>query len=238
MFRFVSFFIAIIVCANRRTILLFPFSKVPERARGYLFEYEVINILPSGSIIRYTDRIYKPGADTFETFKETEEQQTMPYPTTDLESLHDSWQRATGKCNARLWTEREALLATQGGDTARKDEANGVFNVDDIDDFFQKNGRGSHLLEFEFKPDTPKPVAYTQDKTGRTSHFWCWTHKLTKVSVKRYATVSGKSQDSGVLSKYLHRISQRQFPLAYARAQQVLSLNESRREQQALELAV
>ena len=74
--------------------------QVPERARGYLFEYEIIKLDRSGPIIRYNNRIYKPGADSFETFKESEECQTMSYPAEEINKLHELWQKATGTCNA------------------------------------------------------------------------------------------------------------------------------------------
>ena len=73
---------------------------MPQRVRGYLFEYETIKLSQAGPVIWCNDRIYKPGADTFEIFKESEEPQTMPYPTEDIEDSHKAWQKAMGKCNA------------------------------------------------------------------------------------------------------------------------------------------
>lgn len=155
----------------------------------------------------------------------------MPLPTRHLHKSHELWQKAMGKCNARAWDERQALLTIQEGNKTLATTDVATFKTDDIDEYFQKNGRGTQLLEYEFTPDTPEPVDYTQGKSGLVSKFWFWTHKITKASVKRFATSSGKSMDSGALSKYLHRITKRQSPLAYARAKKILSLNESRREQ-------
>lgn len=197
---------------------------MPPRARGYLFEYEIVKLSTTGPIIRYNNLIYKPGTDAFETFKETEEPQTMSYPTSDIDKRHEAWNKATAKCNAKIYLEKNALLSARKGDPKL---ANTAFDMGDIDVFFQEHGCGSHLLEYDFTPDTPKAVPYTTEN-GQQSSYWRWTHKHTKISVKRYATASGKSFDSGRLSKYLRGISQQQFPLGYARAQKILLLNKSR----------
>lgn len=128
-------------------------------------------------------------------------------------------------------SKKKELLAAQAGVDPVKRRS---FDMEDIDVFFQKNGRGSHLLEYDFTPDTPEPVSDTTEN-GHPSQFWCWTHKHTRVSVKRYSTASGKSFDSGRLSKYLKIISQREFPLGYARARKILSLNQSGRQPEAPE---
>ena len=194
------------------------------KARGHFFEYELIHMGRLGATVRYNDLIYRPGAYSFESFRETDEVQTMVLQPSQLDAGHESWQKANAKVNAKLYAERKVLKAAQ---IAADIDTKRVFNFEDIDSFFQKNGRGTHLLEFEFNPDTPAPVSYVSGKSGMTNYFWCWTHKLTKVSVKRFATASGKAADSGRLSKYLSSITERQNPLAFARAQKILLLNDS-----------
>jgi hypothetical protein len=180
----------------------------------------------TGPIIRYNDRIYKPGSDAFEYFQETDDPQTMQIMTTLLDDAHELWQKALARCNARLYMERETLRKAQAA-TARVEK--GEYNLDDIDEFYQEHGSGTHLLEYDFTPDTPDRVPYTT-KSGQPGSYWCWTHKYTLVSVKRYASYSGKSVDSGRLSKYLASITERIHPLAFARARKILQLNESCRE--------
>lgn len=197
--------------------------QVPERAKGYFFEYELIKICRIGATIRYTERIYFPGASDFETFKETQDTQTMQYNIKDIEASHELWQTANGKVNARLYHEREKLKKEQ---SILIDEESKNFCMDDIDVFFNTHGKGSHMLEYDFEADTPEPVPYKK-ANGEMSIFQCWTHKHTKFSVKRYAAQNGTSVDSGRLSKYLNRIRAGVHPLAYARAQKILALNEN-----------
>ena len=175
----------------------------------------------SGPTIRYNDRVYKPGSDVFEYFKETEEAQTMSYPMADLDNSHELWQRAQAKCNVRLYRERETLIAAQTAASESKLDRNGMFDLEDIEDYYRQHGRGTHFLEFDFAADTPAPVAYVSEKSGLVKYFWCWTHKYTNVSVKHFSSTSGKSCGSGRLSKYLQLILERKFPKAYARAQRI-----------------
>jgi hypothetical protein len=197
---------------------------VPRRARGYSFEYELVKISRLGATLQYTERIYYPGADDFEMFKEGDEIQTMQYRIEDIDKAHEHWQAANSRLNARLYIERERLKKAQTSSVVVDESI--AHSMDDIEDFFQKHGRGSHLLEYDFTPDTPQPVNY-EKSNGQLSIFQCWTHKYTKHSVKRYATQSGKAVDSGRLSNYLKRIKKSDYPLAYARAQKILSLNDS-----------
>jgi hypothetical protein len=189
---------------------------------------------PALATIRYTDRLYKPGRTSFEMFKETQDPQTMLLPVSSLKDAHERWNKAMGKCNAHLYAEREALKAAQ---VAAFPEQQRIFHFEDIEECFSKKGKGTHLLEFEFIPDTVLPVSYISKLTGMPKNYWCWTHKLTKTSVKRYATASGKSYDSGRLSKYLASIMERQHPLAHARAQKILQLNDSNNNTQSPILA-
>jgi hAT family C-terminal dimerisation region len=206
--------------------------QVPERAKGYLFEYELVKLTSRvNAVMRYTNRIYMPGSDVFECFEETEETQLMPLPTSNLEDAHELWQQALGRTNAKIYTDNQAL--EKGRNAIVVDgSTSGPLHIDvsDIDSFFQLEGRGPHLLEFEFTPDTEEPVEYLLTN-GKPSRYWCWTHRSTGVSVKRFASVSGKSFDTGRLSKYLLSIKESQYPIAYARAKHVLLLNESIREQ-------
>jgi hypothetical protein len=204
---------------NLLCCLLVP--QVPERARGYQFEYELIKISRIGATIRYTERIYFPGADDFEIFKETQESQTMQYQLKDLAAANDLWHTANARVNARLYHERERIKKEQKSSPIEEQQ---VFNLDDIEDFFNKHGRGTHLLEYDFDADTPTPIPYKKP-TGEMSIYQCWTHKHTKFTVKRFAAPNGVNVDSGRLSKYLKRIKESVYPLAYARARRILILN-------------
>jgi hypothetical protein len=200
--------------------------QVPEKVRGYLFEYEIVKNDHVGVTLRYNERVYKPGSDSFACFKETEGEQMMSYSQSQVPDAHELWIKASAKCNAKLYADRELLrVLTCDGD------ATSDFDVSDIEEFFQKYGKGTHFLEYDFTADTPEPVTY-KTKAGVESYYHCWTHKYTKESVKRFAQ-KGSSQkgrsatDSGRLSKYLLSIKEKTFPLAFARAQKILSLNES-----------
>jgi hypothetical protein len=191
--------------------------------QGYQFEYEIEEVTRMGATIKYTERVYFPGADHFETFKEGDETQTMQYPLKDIDAAHDIWHAANAKVNSRLWSERERLKRVQ--DSAKVDEQEEDYCLVDIEEYFTKHGRGSHMLEYDFEPDTPEPVPYT-NRDGKPSIYQCWTHKHTKYTVKRYAALNGKDVDSGRLSKYLKRIKQSVHPLAYARAKKIMDLND------------
>lgn len=145
----------------------------------------------------------------------------MQYDTKDLAAANDLWHTANGRVNARLYHERERLKKEQSAVVL---DDNVLHSLDDIDDFYNKYGKGSHFLEYDFTPDSPEPLAYKKDD-GKMSIYQCWTHKHTKFTVKRYATPNGLSVDSGRLSKYLQRIKKSVNPMAYARAQKILALN-------------
>ena len=206
-------------------------AQVPERARGYLFEYELLSVNRSGgATMQYTNRIYKPMATSFETFKETEDAQQMSYPTAQLDESHEIWQQALGRCNARDFIEREQLKAATSTACVISSVVVPLVDVSDIDDFFQLEGKCPKLLEFEFIPGSPDPTVYTEAKTGRKSSFWFWNHKITDHQVKRFASSSGKSFDTGVLTKYLRRIKKNLYPTAWARAQHILQLSDNIKE--------
>jgi hypothetical protein len=177
-----------------------------------------------GATLKYTERIYLPGADDFEIFKETQETQIIsPFDPRYLAAANDLWHTANARVNARLYHERERLKKEQSAVVLDDNEAH---SLDDIDDYFTKFGKGSHLLEYDFVADTPEPLTYRK-ADGNLSIYQCWTHKHTKFSVKRYATPNGLSVDSGRLSKYLKKIKESVYPLAYARAQKILALNDN-----------
>jgi hypothetical protein len=196
---------------------------VPERAQGYQFEYEIHAITRLGATLRYTERIYKPGADDFEVFKETTDIQLMTnYPMKDVETAHDLWHIANAKINERLYHERERLKKAQQSASVAEQED---YSTADIEEFFIKHGKGSHMLEYDYEADTPEPVPYKK-ADGKMSIYQNWTHKHTKFTVKRYAAANGRDVDSGRLSKYLRRIKQTVHPLAYIRAKKILELND------------
>ena len=152
----------------------------------------------------------------------------MIYPVSSLKDSHELWQKANARQNARLYHERETLKAAQ--DSHLREDMNPTYTLLDIEEYFQKHGRGTHLLEYEFTPDPGGPTEYIRNGTSLTSRYWLWTHKLTNVIVKRFASSSGKSFDSGRLSKALACITKKQHPLAYERAQKILLLNDPTRD--------
>jgi hypothetical protein len=200
------------------------YSQIPERVKGYLFEYELVKLTRLGATLRYTERVYSPGADNFETFKEGEETQILQWQTKDLAAPHDLWHTANARVNARLYKERERLKKAQNA-VVIDEKVNEVHDVSDIDEFFTKHGRGSHMLELDFTADTSEFVPYKKGD-GVMSFYQCWTHKHTSYTVKRFAASNGKGVDSGWLSKYLKQIKQNVHPLAFARAKKILELNE------------
>ena len=71
-----------------------------------MFEYEIIKTgTTGGSLIRFNERVYKPGMDTFEVYRETEDIQTMTLPEANLPNAHESWQKAQARVNARAYAE-------------------------------------------------------------------------------------------------------------------------------------
>ena len=217
--------LSIFLCfSNVSHSLLF---QVPERARGYLFEYELVPARRGeGATVRYTDRIYKPGADTFEVFKESDEVQYMPYPVDAIADTHKQWLKALGHTNAVIYEERERLRREASGAMNAPIEVSDdtTFDLSDIDQLFEKEGKGPHMLKMDFVAETEEPIEYVE-KSGRPSKYWWWAHRLTNTRVKLFATVSGKQFDTGRLSKALMRIRKREHPLAYARAKRILTLN-------------
>jgi hypothetical protein len=157
----------------------------------------------------------------------------MEFAVADLPAAHDLWQRANGRVNARLYNERRAILK-QNEDAIDVDTTETVADLSDIDQFFESAGKGPSLLEFEFDAQTEQPISY-QTKSGKTSKFWYWTHRSTGTSVKRFLNISGKTFDTGKLSKFLIAITPR-TPIAYQRAQHILKLNESKTEVVSAEL--
>ena len=72
----------------------------------------------------------------------------MTLQPSQLDVAHESWLKANAKVNARIFAERKVLKAAQV--SVDDKEKRGVFNFEDIETFFQKNGRGTHLLEYNF----------------------------------------------------------------------------------------
>lgn len=173
--------------------------------------------------IKYTDRIYKPGAVSFESFKETEETQTMQYRTSELDKVHEQWQQAQGTVNAAIYKQKMALInASKVIDVDSNDPD--TFDLSDIDAIFAAEGRGPRLLESEFYPCTEEPEQYINEH-GEEKMKWKWCHRLTQKEFYRHQSNSGKSFDSGRLSKFLKDLKKHHHPLAFARAQHILVLN-------------
>jgi hypothetical protein len=165
---------------------------------------------------------------SFETFQESEDQEEMEYPIAGLDKLHELWKNALGRTNAFLFQELQALLLAIS--SAAEAQSPSEVNMSDIDLFFQEEGHVPKLLEFEFEPSTTEAIPYL-NKAGRQSYSWYWTHKLTGQPVKRFSSVSGKSFDTGTLTKFLHCLKKTPHSVAYAPAQYILLLNKSIQEQ-------
>ena len=189
-----------------------------------------MKVIRNSATIKYTERVYKPGAETFEHFKETEETQLMPYPVTCLDKSHEIWSKALGHTNAVAYIEKQKIQAmvTESIEILDDDE----FDLSDIENLYANEGKGPHLLEMDFLPDTEHSIPYAK-KNGDASEYWYWSHKLTKYPCKRFKSATGKSFDTGKLSKYL--VTLRSHPsihaLASARAKKILSFYERKDEQ-------
>ena len=201
--------------------------------RGYLFEYELVQARQGETAtVRYTDRIYKAGSDSFEYFKETKEAQFMSYPIEQINDTHKEWLKALGHTNAVIFEANEKLRKEASGTNVSSETDDPLtFDMTDIDKLFAAEGRGRHMLELDFMSETEEPIEYV-DKNNRPNKYWWWKHKLTGSRVKLFATASGKQFDTGRLSKSLMRIRKRDNALAYARAQRILILNRSNLSEQ------
>ena len=92
-------------CLIQLTIIYFFPSQVPEEARGFLFEYQLIKVCRLGATIQYSNRMITPKGDKFCTFEETEDVQTMVLQLDErFKESHDLWQKANGRQNARTAT--------------------------------------------------------------------------------------------------------------------------------------
>lgn len=149
----------------------------------------------------------------------------MQYKTNELDKVHERWQEANGMVNAAIYTKKMELLKSQVTDVDAIEE----FDFSDIDALFESEGRGTHLLEHEFEPFTKDPEQYTNEN-GEIKMKWKWVHKLTLKQFYRHQSNSGKSFDSGRLSKFLKDLKKHHHPLAYARAQHILVLNGSQKQ--------
>lgn len=86
-----------------------------------------------GPTIQYTEQIYFPGADNFETFQEGNDVQTMQYSTSELNKAHNLWQSANERVNARQYHEREWLKKFQSATEVDKPMEH---DLEDIEAFF------------------------------------------------------------------------------------------------------
>ena len=196
---------------------------MPEKYKGYLFEYEVVEVDArlGTATIRYTEKVIKPLGVQFESYKETPGvEQMMPYPLCDLDDSHESWQKSLGRVNAHTYEQNARLVKAQQVEVVDAD----VVDLTDIEALFNASGTGSHMLELEFVGD-PGGSTYYQNKHGQQAQYWTWTHRLTGYKLRRFMNTGGRSFETGRLSAYLKDIRERDFPVAYARAQHILMLN-------------
>ena len=132
-------------------------------------------------MVKFMGQMYEEGSDVWVSFQETKETQIMSYPLSALAECHELWKKALGKCNAKKYHDDQAM------EKARADSLKGnqvVHDLSDIDQYHHQNGHGTHMLEYDFSPDTPARVQYISRKTGMSGSYWNWTHKYTKVSVR------------------------------------------------------
>ena len=122
--------------------------------RGVLFEYQIKSIYNSKSCtIKFNELVIPAGGNKFNCYKEGVEQQTMSYDLDQLDNAHEIWQVATGRSNARVF--EEALkIRNQNAEVV---DGDCVVDLTDIEDKFQKEGRGPHLLEIDFEPVEEAP---------------------------------------------------------------------------------
>lgn len=177
--------------------------------------------------IKYTNRIYKNDAEHFEFFKEAidEEEESMIYPLVDITTYHFVWKKASRHCNTVIKNQKDQINALR---IAKQNTLQNTWDMKDIDDFYKLNGRGPKLLELDFRPTTNEPVAYLKGN-GKPGEKWIWKHRKvesqSKLGITRFASSSGKSFDTGSLTKFLSRINKKTYPEEYARAQHIMQLN-------------
>jgi hypothetical protein len=184
-----------------------------------------MDVGPREATLIYTSRIYNLLATLFKTFYKTEEQQQIEYPLAGMDASHKLWKNALGHTNAFIFHKQQALLLSIAN--ASKSTTSPNMDVRNINTYFQIEGHGPKLLEFESEPTTTEPIPYFKKKSGQSSFFWHWTHKLLGQSVKRFSSSSGKSFDTDMLISFLHQIRKRVRVVAYGSAQHILLLNES-----------
>ena len=187
-----------------------------------MFEYELINTCRAGASVKYNNKIYKPGSTNFEAFKDQEDEDIIILQEDAMKAAHEAWQTANAKVNAHLNDQIAILKAAQAAHSIDNPPKAQVF--EDIESAYNKFGTGPHLLLLEFEPSKEGPVEY-QTKRKETNRYWVWRHKITKKEVRRYASTSGNTYDTGRLWTYLRAINEKVFPLAYARAHKIIGLN-------------
>jgi hypothetical protein len=195
----------------------------PERVKGYLFEYELQSTSRNVAVMKFTERVYKVGAATFETFKEKDETEFMDYPTGDLKKSNEIWHKALGYTN-KLANDEKARLREAARGMVQPPSATTEFDFSDIDTLYERRGKGPHLLELDFVQVDAECTPYI-NRNEEQSSWWMWAHRLTGQKCKRFVNDGGKSYDTGKLVKYMKRIKQHQHPLAFARAKRIMFLN-------------
>ena len=176
----------------------------------------------TGASVKYNNKIYKPGSSSFEAFKDREDEDIIVLHPDAMKEAHEVWQTANAKVNSFLNDQIAALKAAQAArslDCLKEPQT-----FEDIESAFNKLGGGPHLLLLEFEPSAVGPIEY-ETKRKEKNKYWIWRHKITKKEVRRYASTSGNTYDTGRLWSYMRAINQKLFPLAYARAQKIISLN-------------
>jgi hypothetical protein len=147
----------------------------------------------------------------------------MPFPLAGLDDAHEVWMKALGHTNAVTYLEKQKKEAIAKSNSVSPSSVSN-YDMTDIEEAFAIRGKGTYLFELDFKPDTIESIPYITPK-GEPSSYWFWSHKITGKSCKRFQAKSGKSFDSGKLSKYLQVLSKDPSqPMASARAKRILVL--------------
>jgi hypothetical protein len=176
--------------------------------------------------MRYTKRVIKPSGLEFETFCETPGvEQTLLVTVASLDASHELWAKGLSRTNAHQYEKNDLLRKEMLPPSERESVDPDVYDFSDIDELFQEEGKGPHMIELDFFGDPQGPVDYI-NKNEIQSKWWKWTHRFTGYSLKRFLNPGGRSYETGRLVKYLKIIKEHEFPLAYARGKHILLLND------------
>jgi hypothetical protein len=225
-----------------------------------MFVYEVVDLFENGKAkVKYLEQVVKEGGNRYRVYKEGEKAQVryvifplfvvckdvshktllfysfflnkfLTLKLREIATGHETWCEYNTRVNTRLSVARQELERSQQAEVIEVDA-----DFTDINELFEKKGRGKHMLELEFLPTTTEGVTEPSPRLGKPIRVWVWKHKTTEAEIRRYPTHSGKGWDTGVLSRYLRSLKVSLHKVAYERAQRILSLNSKMIESVATE---